>query len=67
MNQKSIKRIAKMLPTFIAMCENDFEEAEHVIDKPLSSSDYKEIGDFITMLNTYDFLVDQNIFKEAEA
>jgi hypothetical protein len=62
MNEQEIKEILKLIPTFIKMCENDFEEDNHEIIEPLTYKDFEKIERLITKMKTCADHVDQNIF-----
>lgn len=63
MTIKEVKEISKLLPTFVAMCENDLEEDEHIIKTPLSYEQYEKVEKLINKLKNCDNYVNTNIFK----
>jgi hypothetical protein len=66
MEMKEIKAACKLVPTFIKMCENDFQEVDppHEIKVPLSTNDYLLVSRLITKLTNCDNFVDTSIFEE---
>lgn len=63
MTIKEIKEISKLLPVFVQMCENDFEEDEHEIKTPLTYEQFQQIEKLVNKLNNCINFVDQNIFE----
>ena len=58
-----IKKISKLLPTFIMMCENDLGEEEHTIKKPLTAGEFEQIERLLSKANTCIQFVNTSIFE----
>jgi len=56
-------KIIGRLETFIKMCENDFEEDEHVINNPLTYDEFEEVQQLVIKLRNCVDYVDGSIFK----
>lgn len=63
MIDKEVKESIKLLPTFIEMCENDLEEDEHKIKKPLTYEEYQKVEKLLFKLHYLDQYVDGDIFE----
>lgn len=63
MTDTEVKETIELLPTFIKMCENDLEEAECYIKKPLTYEEYGKVEKLLSKLHYLDQYVDGDIFK----
>lgn len=63
MTETEVKETIKLLPTFIKMCENDLEEADHNIKKSLTYEEYQKVEKLLSKLHYLDQYVDGNIFE----
>ena len=62
MTMKEVREVAKLIPNFVMVCENELGEDEHKNAKPISVEEYRMISQLINKLNNLENYVDGNIF-----
>ena len=63
MTPEEVQEVARLLPTFIKMCENDLGEAEHEIPEPLTAEQYDMIDAFYHKFTNCYMHVNLDIFE----
>ena len=62
MTMKEVREVAKLIPNFVMVCENELGEDEHKKAKPMSVEEYRKVEALIKKIKMLDMYVNTSIF-----